>query len=320
MSYGFQDGKTLLRESLTILGRFPKLNVPLALTWLIYVPTAFYAKFLFPWEQAGILKDFAFALLAILILSATIGFSCLVLLEMLRQQERGENISIFRAFFHAIFPDLPKAFPVILLWILVWFGLTIVEFFSKPLSSADSNEQASADSATKALAGLTSTADFTQALYQAVKKGLRLVVFLVLPAVAWDHLWPTSAIKYGRDMVKTHVNAFSSAFVLTDFATWMLMIPTSFLVVVSVKWNLALADPVWYALIPVCSLAWSFSLFVEQMFAAQLYLWDLRWREACKVAAESNRALPNLESVAKPSILEISPELVAVGKLGGRRS
>ncbi|HTX98758.1 MAG TPA: hypothetical protein VMG09_01925 [Bacteroidota bacterium] len=60
------------------------------------------------------------------------------------------------------------------------------------------------------------------------------------------------------------------------------------------------------------AVGWSFAVSLEQVFAAQLYMWHLKWRAACDSADLLTRDLPELESIARPSLLDQNPDLVGL--------
>ena len=56
--------------------------------------------------------------------------------------------------------------------------------------------------------------------------------------------------------------------------------------------------------------AWSFTIYLEQMFTAELYLWSLKWEQAVHKAQQENKPLPELIDVPRPSILDEVPDLL----------
>lgn len=58
-----------------------------------------------------------------------------------------------------------------------------------------------------------------------------------------------------------------------------------------------------------CAFVWSFALFLEQIFVAELYLWHLIWEREVKVAQERGEAEPALADVKHPCVLDDVPDL-----------
>jgi len=246
-------------------------------------------------------------------MSTVIGISCLVLLEMFHQVESGLPIKLGLAFVHTLDDDLPRALPILLVWALLWFALTLIQVFTRRKRAGDSTTEFSPENAARVLVGYRSQFSFSDAFFEAMKKGVRMVVFLILPAIAWEHLWPIDATRRGLHVLKAHLSVFASGFVLTEAASLLIFLPAFVIIYTSAKARVTLPPEVWFGVIIYSSFAWSFTFFIEQMFAAQLYLWHLKWLDACKDASNSKSPLPSLENVKKPTILDDVPEFVKLG-------
>jgi hypothetical protein len=66
---------------------------------------------------------------------------------------------------------------------------------------------------------------------------------------------------------------------------------------------------VWVAVIIYSGLAWSFCMYLEQMFTAQLYLWHLKWEESVLEAKKRNQPLPLFKDTEQPALLAKVPNL-----------
>lgn len=54
----------------------------------------------------------------------------------------------------------------------------------------------------------------------------------------------------------------------------------------------------------------SYSIYLEQMFTAQLYLWHIKWEKAVKKAREDGKEAPSLRDVPRPSVLDKVSDLL----------
>jgi hypothetical protein len=281
--------------------------------WMLYAPVILFAKFVFPWADYEWWADCVVILLITSALSTIIGTACLVMLELVRQVERGEPTRIGRALSHTMSEDLPRALPVLFVWGLVWalllIGRAIVQSKSrKPSSSLDP------ENAAKELLGYRDKYSTSDLFFDGAEEGVRMAVFMILPPIAWEELWPSDAFNRGLHILKAHLATFASGFVLTDLAAGIVFLPATLLIGLSAKAKVPLPDNIWFGLIIYSAFAWSFTFFIEQMFAAQLYLWHIKWLSECKQAYASNRIAPRFEQVPPPEIMR---ELPWLNKAGG---
>jgi hypothetical protein len=238
--------------------------------------------------------------------SMIIGVSCLVLLELIEQIENDQSVSVLRAFWHVLKNDFLRALPILLVWAVLWFILHVIQAIFRRRNSSD--EDFTAENAARTLAGIDSKFSLSGAFFESLKKGLRMVVFLILPAVAWEELSPISATKKGLSILKSHISEFAAGFVLSEAVSVFAFLPAFIVFFVTDKFNLTLPDGVWFGIIIYCALAWSFSFYIEQMFAAELYLWHLKWIKASENAKENKKSIPSFYRIKPPSILDDVPE------------
>jgi len=237
----------------------------------------------------------------------------LIQLEMIQQIESNKPANLGRCVKEVLNEGLARALPVLFVWALLWFLLAVVQSFTRRKNAEDSNGKFSTENAAKALAGYRPQFSFSDGLFHALKKSGRIVVFLILPAIAWEELWPMDAMRRGLHILKAHLSTFASGFALTEMASYTVFLPASILMYFSVNSEVVLPDELWIGIIIYSAFAWSFSIFIEQMFAAQLYLWHLKWIQATQDAATSSLKLPKFEDVPPPSILDDVPEFISLG-------
>ena len=310
MFKGIKTAKELIKQSLVLLGKRPILLVPLLLCWALYAPIVLYFQFFFNWSQYPTSLVLLIVFGIITIFSLIIGISCLILLELIEQIESDENVSILNAFWSVVKSDLLRALPILLVWAFLWFIIQIIQVFFRQRNSNSKDKEFSAQNAARTLAGMDRGWSLSGAFFEALKKGLRMIVFLILPAIAWEELLPISATKKGLSILKAHISEFATGFVLSEAVAAFIFLPVGIIVSFVDEFEIVLSSGIWFGIIIYCAFAWSFSLYIEQMFAAELYLWHLKWVEAIKVAKKNKESMPIFSRIKPPSILDDIPELV----------
>jgi len=273
---GIKNGSEVITESLKVFRKRPMFLVPLFVCWLIYAPIIIYFEYFFPWKQHSTLQICFIIFFIILIFSFILSFSNLLLLELIQQLESGKKFNLVSAFFEVLLKDMIKTLPITFIWAMIWFTLTAIEALLSKIENR--SEEFSAENAAKTLAGYGSFS-LSRAFFEALQKGVRMVVFLILPAIAWEDKSPAKATKKGLGVLKIHLAEFATGFALTELAAIIIFLPPSILFLISSEFEVTFPDFVWHITIIYCAFAWSFSLFLEQMFAAELYLWHLIWEK-----------------------------------------
>jgi len=312
---GIRTAGEIFRLSLAVLRKQPSLAEPLLMCWVIYAPIVLYLDYFFNWSKYSLSSVLLIVLAVITVFSLIIGISCLVLLELIEQIENGEEASILHAFSHVLRSSLIRALPILLVWAFLWFVIHVIATFFRRRNSSSNDEDFSAENAARTLAGLDSSWSFSSAFFDALNRGARMIVFLILPAIAWEELSPILATKKGLSILKSHIIEFSTGFVLSETTSFAVFLPTTILFFVTDKFNIVLPDGIWFVVIIYCALAWSFSLYIEQMFTAELYLWHLKWVAASNLARKNKKHLPDFRDITPPSILDDVPEFVKLRKV-----
>lgn len=311
MFKGIKNGWHLIVDSFKVFGRYPKLLVPLIASWLIYAPAILYLQYFFEWDVYS-LSQILFIVLGIIFFFAfLLAISNLVLLELIQQIESNRNLNVLSAWQDVVLNNLLKVLPVVLAWSLVWFLLTIIQvIFSRKRGNSSENSQLTAENAARTLAGYQSFS-ISRAFFEALKKGVRMVIFLILPAIAWENLSFIASVKKGFTIFKTHLSEFSTGFVLTEVASTIIFLPIAILFTVSGEMEVSLPSYIWYVAIVYIAFAWSYSMYLEQMFTAELYLWHMKWEPLAQKALRDNGPVPTLSDIPRPTLLDGVPDLVS---------
>lgn len=307
MFQGVKNGWGLIEESLSALGKYPRLLVPLLLCWMIYAPILVLFKFFVPWDEYSFAGSALIVFSAILLLSIIFSWSAFVLLELIRQIESGERAVILLAIGKSIANTI-LALPIAVAWAVIWFLLSFLESLSRR-GESDEDGEFNAENVARTVAGYESFS-LTGAFFQALKKGVRMAAFLIYPAVAWEKMGVSRSIKKGLGIARTHKAEFATGFIVTELAAALVFIPPAILFYLSGKLDVQFPDWVWFSTMIYCAFAWSFSLFLEQIFVAELYLWHMIWEKEAEVARLEGRPKPRLADVKRPSIMDDVDDLL----------
>lgn len=306
MFEGLSNGWSLVRESFRVFNRYPRFLVPLLLTWLVFTPIILYLHYL--WDPPTVWQASAVIAGAVFLFAFMLSFSCLVLLELIQQLESGRKISITRAAGHAASRDLVRTLPIVLIWTIVWLLLLLVQALL-PKKKQENKESLNAENAARLLSGYGSFS-LSRAFFEALEKGVRMVVFLILPAIAWENLGFYQSVKKGLVVFRANLSSFVAGFLLTTAAAAVLFLPPAILLVVVDQLNIAVEEWVWFLIIVYCAFGWSYSMYLEQMFTAELYLWHYKWEKEAARARQEGRPVPAMGEIARPSVLDEVYELV----------
>jgi len=296
-----RTGRAVLRVSQQLLKRHPVFLLPLMASWLVYAPLLLYAKYFFPWQELTIAQWFLSAFFVLFAFTFILASSNLIALELIQQLETGKPISVRTALADTVKKDLIRSLPIMVGWAFLWLILILAEVM---LSKKKSNkEEFSPENAAKALANYQ---DITigEALVRTVNKGLRIIIFLILPAIAWEGKRPIDAAKKGLTILHTHLYRFAKGFLVTELAALILFAPPGLLFLVSDKLSVEFPDIIWYYAMAYCAFAWSLSVFIEQMFAAELYLWHLIWEKEVEISQKRCTRIPKFVEVKRPDVLD----------------
>lgn len=301
--------RDLVGDSIEVFRHHPRFLVPLLAVWAVYAPTVLYLKYSVNWDVIPAERALLLNLGVVLLFAFLLACSCSVLLELIQQLESGQNPSLSRAAAATLRSNLLKMLPIILVWTVVWFVLLVIQAMLSKKKRRGAQESFSAESAAKTLAGYGQFS-LSAAFFHALNKGIRMVVFLILPAIAWENLGFMRAVKKGLTVFRTHLAHFSAGFVLTELIAVVLFLPPAILFWISDALDVQFPSIVWVAIILYIGMAWSYSIYLEQMFTAELYLWHLKWEREVKARQLRGEQLPELEEIPLPHLLDEVHELL----------
>ena len=70
------------------------------------------------------------------------------------------------------------------------------------------------------------------------------------------------------------------------------------------------SDMSWYICILYIGIAWSYSIYLEQMFAAELYLWQMKYEKEVAKAKRVGDKIPEFNDIKRPFVLDEIPDLI----------
>jgi hypothetical protein len=287
------NGWEIFNEVLAACWHKPILLWPLVIALLLIMPICGGLILTVDTEALTRGERIGFLLGVVFIATFIVVFSSSVLLELIQQMETLRRPpSLWRAIVDSIGFNLVKLIPLSVVWTLVWFVLTVLETL---MGDGGRRGRRSPNVAETALI--------------AAKKGVRMAVFLIMPAIAWENMGFFEAVRRGSALLRENIGEFLTGFVITALAQYVIMMPVFLAAAYSYIANVELSQNVWLGVYVFMFILWSISVYMEQLFAAELYLWHLQWEREC-LMAKSRAERPSLEDVPMPSLLDDVPDLL----------
>jgi len=294
-----QNALAIFGDSVRVLFRYPKFAIPLFIVWLFIAPIVLYFRFFFNNTGQSFTTLLLLAFGVIYLFSLLFTFSCVVLLELIQQHETGRGFSLPCAISETIRKDLSGILIISLIWAIVWFILALLKALTSRKRGGH-RQGASPAEAARVLSGSGGVFSWFGLGISMIQKLVRMTVFLILPAVAWEDKGAFSAIGRGLHVLREHAGEFLASYAGTELAGLVVFLP-AIIAVMAVKHA---PDIFWYLVIIYTSVAWTFSMYLEQMTVALLFLWHKKWEVAAQEAEKSGKPVPALEDVPRPSLLD----------------
>ncbi|HOD39396.1 MAG TPA: hypothetical protein PKW98_01410 [Candidatus Wallbacteria bacterium] len=315
MFEGISNGWDMFKESIKVFMKYPVMIFPLLFVWCVYAPMILYMKYGLKWEKFSGGESILIVTAFIFAFAFLLAMSCSVLLELIQQIESGKSPDLLKAVFETLALNLVKMIPIVIVWTVLWVLLTIISALIRRKNEEDDSEF-NAENAAKTLAGADGEFSFSSYFIDALKKGVRMIVFLILPGIAWENRGCFDAVKKGLSVFRLHLYEFTSGFVLTELASFIIFFPVALMFALgSAKKGrppiIVFPEQAWYLAMVYIAFAWSYTIYLEQMFVAELYLWHIKWeREFDKLRASGDMRPFSFYDVKRPSLLDDTPDLV----------
>lgn len=266
-----------------LVSKYPIFYFPIIVTLFTIIPTCLFLSYEIIHNLGLEFSKILIVLLAgmtiFFVIAIVFAVTNSITLEIFEQIEKGKKPSLRKALSDTFNLNVIKMIPLIFGWSLLWFFLFPIDF----------------------LLGIIG--------YHYLKS-YRMMVYLTIPGIAWKNLSLKSASKDAFEVVKKNELDFSilTGLTLSIYATSVPLIiqtllqrPDVYMFFPSWAWMAILG----YALFVFCMIS-----FVEQLIAADLYLWYLKWKKVCANSRETNFIEWSMWSVEKPSVLDGIPEFI----------
>jgi hypothetical protein len=303
VKHNSKSGWHIFTKSCNFLFEKPVFLVPIIFSWLVVAGSSIYLRYYFPFPHSfflGALVVFVF----ILFMTTVICNANILMLELVQQIETGNKVSFSKAFIEGATNGFIKAFPLAFTWAVFWFIIVLLRALTKRKRNKSSEEDRSrltSENVAYLLAGVSSNPfSWFDLGLNMVEKMIRMVVFLSLPAIAWENRGPFKAFSKAFEVIKKHPKQFLLSYSLTFAASGVMVIP---LVVIFglAKAGVEYSYAFWTGVIVYEGIAWTLTVYLEQMSTAMLYLWHLKWMK--------NGGNGKLSSVQKPDLFDKIYEL-----------
>ena len=292
------EGWKVFYDSMTFIFKKPVFLVPIFFSWIVIAVVTLYNRYYFP-DLGSFRLILLYIYFLIVILTFSISMSNIVMLELVQQMESGKNTSLLKALKEAFGYDILRVIPIALIWGIVWLIILILEVITSKARKGEKAEPSVKDAA-MALSGMNTPFSFWRLGLRMLEKLVRMVVFMALPAVAWENKGPFAAYKKSFQIIKKHPAQFLTSYSLTLAAAGVMALPLLPIYILN-KLEIALPTCIWVAVIIYAGIIWTLEIYLEQMSVGILYLWHMKW--------EKKGSKGELSSVAKPDLFDSIYEL-----------
>lgn len=309
MFQGLKNGWDVIYASIRAFQKNPIFLLPLLTVWLIYAPTVVFFKWHFDWDQYDNTESMLIMFLIIFGFSLMLTISCSILLELIQQKETGKPFHLRNSIYETLTKNIFHIIVLSFIWAVVWFILVILEAIFSKKKSSDDNDEESVENIANTLAG---NEDFSiwSLTFDALKKGIRMVVFLIMPAFAWEDLSISKSYRRGLSILKQRIPEFVAGYTLSYLAGMIVFFPPFIMFYLHGKLKIDFPDWSWIVCIIYIAFAWSYTIYLEQMFTAELYLWHLKWEKEVELATKEGRIPPQFWQIERPSVVDDKPDLI----------
>lgn len=287
-----------------ILITHKRLLLPLLVIWAILALITIYFGFIFVWESLTTLESLLVLFLIFQAHCISIAVGCSITLNLIEQIESGRSPCLADGFRRTFGPNCLSIVIVGAVWGFLYFVLAVVDALAKEKNSRDSERELTFESATRRLNGLDQEFSWSSFTISALQKLIRMIAFLCLPAICWFNKGPIVAFREAKKTIAQHPGEFFLGYSCSGLILSIVALPIAIPAYLDSKEVIELSEIAWAFVFFYGGLAWSYGIFVEQLFVSELYLWHLKWRQANAFAKQNNFPALNLAEVAKPCLLD----------------
>ncbi len=286
------EGWKLFKDSIRFLFKKPIFLLPILISWVVFAGVVLYLRYYFVFPPSFLLGIGYFYILIFLI-TFVICLANIVMLELMQQIESREKISLFKALKEALVSDFFKVIPIAAIWAFIWVIILIIRALTSKKKGGSKGEPSARDAA-RTLGGAESGPfSWLKLGLNMFEKLVRMVVFLTLPAVAWENKGSFSAFGQAFKIIKKHPLQFITTYTLTGFAAIVMALP-----LILIFWldnaGVTFSAAFWTIVIIYECFVWTLGIYLEQMSVGLLYLWHIKWTKKGGKGELSNVAKPDL--------------------------
>jgi len=309
MFQGLTNGWDVINASIKAFFKHPIFLVPLVVVWVIYAPTIIYFKWHFNWDIYSTQQIVFIVFFILWGFALLLTLSCSVLLELIQQKETGKPFNLFKSLSETLRKNILHILILSFIWAVIWFLLTILEAIFRKKNSSNNNDEETAENVARTLAGADDVS-LLSLTFEVIKKGVRMIIFLIMPAFTWEDMGVGKSFKRGLTILKQRLTVFITGYTLSYLAGIIVFLPPSIMFYMSGKLEFDFPDWSWVMCIIYIAFAWSYTIYLEQMFTAELYLWQLKWEKQVQKAESEGKTPPKLNEVERPSVIDEIPDLM----------
>ncbi|MDA3931530.1 MAG: hypothetical protein PF513_02200 [Tenericutes bacterium] len=289
-------GWSVFKKNLKLIFSKPYLLLPMMVAWGVFIYTTYWFNTNYNLAEMDI-SMLLLVLFGFIFLSTfTIGVASLFVLEMLEQHETTGKINPFKALLDMITRDLWRALPIIILWSLVDFILTII------ISILDSGRK-------RKNRPRRSKGPIQRAV-EAFRDLVRMGSMTIFTVIAWENLGSKASFDKGYSVFKNRFSEMLVGFGLNKIFGLILVIPI-IIVSFALRAGVLPFQTTSIALIIYISVVWSLRKLIEQLFVSELYLWYKHYELTIKKADRLGTKPPSsLYDVPRPSFSDKNYDLL----------
>jgi hypothetical protein len=307
MFRGLNTGWEVIKTSTKAIWKHPLLFMPLLIVWLIYASAIVYFKWHFDWSKYTNKQILLIGFLITFAGTFLLTVACSILLELIQENETGKKFNLVSALRDTFTKNLFQMLVLSFLWAVVWFILTLIELMLSKRKNSIEDEKETAENIAKSL--VNDERNILSFSFDALKKGIRMIVFLIMPAFAWENYGIGKSIKRGLAILKQRSVQFISAYTLSYLVAAIVFIPPSIMYKMS-KENFIFPQSAWIVCIFYLAITWSYTMYVEQMMTAEIYLRHMKWENAVRAAKLNGKKLPRFYEIKAAAVLDEKADLV----------
>jgi|GEM_PF-767840 len=296
------NGFSIMGKAIQFFLRNPKSIVPILIAWGLYTPLIIYLQFNFAFTSLTLVEAMVFLFLVVFFTSLLTGLASLSLLSLIEQKETTGRMQLIPAFKKAYTRDFFRSVPILFFWAVIQFVILFIELLAKAAKNSGKNSNRSRTVFSMENVVRRSSTDKSRVV-DVLKRGIRMGVMLMLPAVAWENMGPFRATRRGLGIYKNRITTMLTGVALSTAVHAIVFLPPGIMIILSDSVTGGFPEFAWFLMFLYIGFAWSFGILIEQLFTAELYLWYHAWEEASDRAAAAGEPQPRFADVKKPSFI-----------------